>query len=51
MAAIQDNSESVVKAALDIFLPSLAMWAGQLNNLESHMIGTLIKAVENMILV
>ncbi|EDV29032.1 uncharacterized protein TRIADDRAFT_52509 [Trichoplax adhaerens] len=50
MAAIQDTSESVINAALEIFLPSLAMWAYQLNLLEVHMIGTLIKTVENMIL-
>ncbi len=44
-----DSSEKVAKTSMDVFLSSFAMWAQDLDKIESHLFISLISNLENTI--
>ncbi|XP_033613264.1 RAB11-binding protein RELCH isoform X4 [Fukomys damarensis] len=48
-SALGDNSERVVSATHQVFLPAYAAWTTELGNLQSHLIPTLLNKIEKLL--
>ncbi|XP_069112711.1 RAB11-binding protein RELCH homolog isoform X2 [Argopecten irradians] len=46
--ALKDNSERVITAAQQVFLPAFAVWAQELDKLEHNLINTILKDLEEL---
>ncbi|XP_021379245.1 lisH domain and HEAT repeat-containing protein KIAA1468 homolog, partial [Mizuhopecten yessoensis] len=47
--ALKDNSERVITAAQQVFLPAFAVWAQELDKLEHNLINTILKDLEELL--
>ncbi|KAJ1202575.1 hypothetical protein NDU88_006372 [Pleurodeles waltl] len=49
LTALGDPSERVVSATHQVFLPAYAAWTTELGNLQSHLIPTLLRKIEKLL--
>ncbi|XP_039609274.1 RAB11-binding protein RELCH homolog isoform X4 [Polypterus senegalus] len=47
--ALGDPSERVISAVHQVFIPAFAAWSTELNNLQSHLIPTLLDRIEKLL--
>jgi len=47
--ALKDHSERVIMAAQQVFLPSFALWAKELDKLEHFLINVIVKDLEELV--